>query len=83
MWVAIDIAPTSLAYLQLLLLRGYAFNASADFETIRMMKEQLCYSAYDVEAEDKLATDTTVLVENYKLPDGRVIKVRRLCHTLS
>ena len=40
-----------------------------------MMKEKLCYSAYDVEAEDKLATETTVLVENYTLPDGRVIKV--------
>eukprot|EP00045_Choanoeca_perplexa_P002749 m.26294 g.26294 ORF g.26294 m.26294 type:complete len:394 (+) comp11683_c0_seq1:89-1270(+) len=61
--------------IKLLLLRGYAFNASADFETIRMMKEKLCYTAYDVEAEDKLATDTTVLVENYTLPDGRVIKV--------
>ena len=28
---------------QLLLLRGYAFNHSADFETVRMMKEKLCY----------------------------------------
>ena len=29
--------------MKLLLLRGYAFNQSADFETIRMMKEELCY----------------------------------------
>ena len=29
--------------IKLLLLRGYAFNHSADFETIRMMKERLCY----------------------------------------
>ena len=29
--------------IKLLLLRGYAFNHSADFETIRMMKEKLCY----------------------------------------
>ncbi len=53
--------------LQLLLLRGYAFNASADFETIRLMKEKLCYVAYDVETEQKLANETTVLVEQYEV----------------
>ena len=51
--------------LQLLLLRGYAFNHSADFETVRMLKEKLCYTAYDVEQEQKLALETTVLVEPY------------------
>ncbi|XP_050404101.1 actin-related protein 2 [Patella vulgata] len=61
--------------IKLLLLRGYAFNHSADFETVRMMKEKLCYVAYDVEQEQKLALETTVLVEPYTLPDGRVIKV--------
>jgi actin-related protein 2 len=53
----------------------YAFNASADFETVRMMKEKLCYVGYDIAAEQKLANDTTVLVEEYALPDGRVVKV--------
>ncbi|XP_059178191.1 actin-related protein 2-A isoform X1 [Physella acuta] len=61
--------------IKLLLLRGYAFNHSADFETVRMMKEKLCYVAYDIDLEQKLANDTTVLVEPYTLPDGRVIKV--------
>lgn len=61
--------------IKLLLLRGYAFNASADFETVRMMKEKLCYVGYDIDAEQKLANDTTVLVEEYVLPDGRVVKV--------
>lgn len=51
--------------LQLLLLRGYAFNHSADFETVRIMKEKLCYIAYNVETEQKLALETTVLVEPY------------------
>ena len=71
--------------LQLLLLRGYAFNHSADFETVRMMKEKLCYVglvscyclrqhclfntvyllSYNIEQEQKLATETTVLVESY------------------
>lgn len=51
--------------LQLLLLRGYAFNHSADFETVRIMKEKLCYVGYDIEQEQKLALETTVLVETY------------------
>lgn len=61
--------------IKLLLLRGYAFNASADFETVRMMKEKLCYVGYDIDIEQKLANETTVLVEEYTLPDGRTIKV--------
>lgn len=63
--------------IKLLLLRGYAFNHSADFETVRMLKEKLCYIGYNIETEDKLALETTVLVESYTLPDGRVIKVGR------
>jgi len=61
--------------IKLLLLKGYPFNSTADFETIRQMKEKLCYLGYDLNLEHKLATETTVLVENYTLPDGRVIKV--------
>ncbi|GAM24314.1 hypothetical protein SAMD00019534_074890 [Acytostelium subglobosum LB1] len=61
--------------IKLLLLRGYAFNRTADFETVRQIKEKLCYVAYDLEQEKKLANETTVLVESYTLPDGRVIKV--------
>lgn len=61
--------------IKLLLLRGYAFNRTADFETVRQMKEKLCYVGYDLELETRLSQETTVLVENYTLPDGRVIKV--------
>lgn len=61
--------------IKLLLLRGYAFNHTADFETVRMMKESLCYVGYDIEQEQKLALETTVLVESFTLPDGRVIKI--------
>jgi len=61
--------------IKLLLLRGYAFNRTADFETVRQIKEKLCYVGYDLDLETKLAQETTVLVENYTLPDGRVIKV--------
>ena len=56
-------------------LRGYAFNHSADFETVRIMKEKMCYVAYDTEVEKRLGTETTCLVENYTLPDGTVVKM--------
>lgn len=61
--------------IKLLLLRGYAFNRTADFETVRQIKEKLCYVGYDIDLEKRLANDTTVLVEPYTLPDGRVIRV--------
>lgn len=51
--------------IKLLLLRGYAFNHTADFETVRMLKEKMCYSAYNVEQEQRLATETTYLTETY------------------
>jgi len=61
--------------IKLLLLRGYVFNRTADFETVRQIKEKLCYVGYDLSLEKRLAQETTVLVEQYTLPDGRVIRV--------
>ncbi|KRX21677.1 Actin-related protein 2, partial [Trichinella nelsoni] len=73
----LDIAGRNItSYLvSLLKLRGYAFNHSADFETVRQIKEKLCYTAYDIEQEVKLALETVILVKPYTLPDGRVIRV--------
>lgn len=59
----------------LLLRRGYALNRTADFETVRQIKEKMCYVSYDLELDQRLSEDTTVLVESYTLPDGRVIRV--------
>ena len=56
-------------------LRVYAFNHSADFETVRIMKEKMCYVAYDTEVEKRPGPETTCLVENYTLPDGTVVKM--------
>lgn len=61
--------------IKLLLMRGYAFNRTADFETVREIKEKLCYVSYDLEQDTRLSEETTVLVESYTLPDGRTIKV--------
>lgn len=75
----LDVAGRSITkyLIKLLLLRGYAFNRTADAETVREMKEKLCYVAYDVEKERKLALETTVLVDSFTLPDGRVITMGR------
>jgi actin-related protein 2 len=61
--------------MQLLLRRGYPFNRTADFETVRQIKEKLCYVGYDLVLERRLTNDTSILVENYSLPDGRVVQV--------
>ncbi|TFK21780.1 actin binding protein [Coprinopsis marcescibilis] len=61
--------------IKLLLMRGYAFNRTADFETVRQIKEKMCYVSYDLDQDTRLAEETTCLVESYTLPDGRVIKV--------
>jgi len=46
-------------------MRGYAFERTADFETVRAIKEALCFMSYDLELDKKLADETTTLVENY------------------
>jgi len=63
--------------IKLLQVRGYAFNRSADFETVRQIKEKFCYVGYDLDVESRLALETTVLMQSYTLPDGRIIKLGR------
>ena len=61
--------------IKLLLLRGYNFHTSSDFEIVREIKERLCYVSADILEERQLAKNTTVLEEDYQLPDGSWIKV--------
>lgn len=63
--------------IELLQIRGYAFNRSADFETVRQIKEELCYVGFDLDIERQLSLETTTLIKKYELPDGRVIKMDR------
>lgn len=58
-------------------MRGYAFNSTADFETVREVKENLCYVSYNIEKERKLAKETTFVDKDYTLPNGDVIRVGR------
>merc|ERR1719284_536483 len=62
---------------KLLQLRGYSLNINADFETVRRIKEEFCYVAYDTQQEKRLADETTTLVERFKLPDDRYITIGR------
>jgi len=62
---------------KLMTMRGYAFNSSADFETVRELKEAKCFVSYDPVKDRKLADETTLLDEEYKLPDNQVIKIGR------
>lgn len=63
--------------IKLLQLRGYNFNRTADFDTVRQIKEKLCYVGYDLDIEKRLGLETTALCEQYELPDGRTIKIDR------
>jgi len=62
---------------KLLMQRGYAFNSSADFETVREIKEAMCFVSFDPTKDRKLANETTLLDKEYTLPDKSVIKIGR------
>ena len=49
----------------------------SDMVTVQDIKEKLCYAAQDLEQDRRLARETTVLVEEYSLPDGTSVKVGR------
>merc|ERR1719265_2636784 len=61
--------------MKLLVGAGHPLNSSADFETVREIKEKLCYVAYDLDAEKKLARETTLVERQYTLPDSRTIRI--------
>ncbi|GJP75456.1 hypothetical protein CLOP_g13855 [Closterium sp. NIES-67] len=61
--------------IDLMLRRGYSFSKVSDFEAARAIKEQLCFVSCDYKREMQLAEDTTVLVKQFTLPDGRTIRI--------
>lgn len=58
---------------KLLMLRGYAFNSSADFETLKEIKEKLCFCSEDLTVDQTLADETVCFEEDYRLPDGNTV----------
>jgi len=61
--------------MKLLVGQGHPLNSTADFETVREVKQKLCYVAYDPEAERRLARETTLVDRQYVLPDSRTMRV--------
>jgi len=60
---------------RLLQLKGYSFNSTADFETVKEIKEKYCFVSCDIESDRKLDKETTYYNSYAKLPDGRTIRV--------
>ena len=65
----------SLLLLLLLFSRGYAFNSSADFETVRELKEKYCFVSCEIEKDRRLNLETTYFNSIETLPDGRKIRI--------
>ncbi|KKN49780.1 hypothetical protein LCGC14_0639260 [marine sediment metagenome] len=63
-------------YLQRLLRQnGYSFTTSAEKETVREIKEKLCYVAIDPEKEIILSNKVAGMEKAYMLPDGETITI--------
>ena len=60
---------------KLLQINGYAFNSTADFETVRELKEKYCFVSCDIKSDRKLNQETTYYNTITKLPDGRKIRI--------
>ncbi|VEU41747.1 unnamed protein product [Pseudo-nitzschia multistriata] len=62
---------------KLLRLKGFQLSEKEDLEIGRKIKEAVCYVALDLDTDERLAADTTILTELFKLSDGTVISVGR------
>lgn len=74
----IDVAGRDVTeHLQVLLRKaGAVFHTSAEKEVVRLIKEKSCFVAQDPKKEEKdWAGGGAAKIEEYKLPDNRILKV--------
>lgn len=74
----IDVAGRDVTeHLQVLLRKsGAVFHTSAEKEVVRLIKEKTCFVAIDPKKEEKeWAGGGVARIEDYKLPDGNILKV--------
>lgn len=77
----IDVAGRDVTeHLQMLLRKaGAVFHTSAEKEVVRLIKEKTAYIAMDPKKEEKeWAGGANVKFEEYRLPDGNVLRVSLL-----
>jgi actin-related protein len=61
---------------KLLLEAGHSFTSSAELETVKDIKEKLCYIAADYDAELAAANASSAQDQTYTLPDKSVIPIK-------